>query len=261
LQTILVDTDPRGVVRLSLTRPGVLNAFDEVMIAELTSAFGRFAEDAEVRCVVLAAEGKLFCSGADIGWMQRQSRQSYQENLRDARVFAEMMRAIYECPKPVIARVHGHAFGGGVGLMAAADIVIASRNAVFAVSEAKFGILPAVIGPYLVNAVGPRHALRLAMTTARIDAADALAMGLIHETVMPEDLDFSIERVINSLLASGPGALREIKRLFHGLSGVQIDAEVRELTAATIATVRASEEAQEGFAAFLEKRSATWVPA
>jgi methylglutaconyl-CoA hydratase len=209
--------------------------------------------------VVLGAEGKLFCAGADIEWMQRQSRQSQEENLRDARAFAEMMRAIYECPKPVIACVQGHAFGGGVGLMAAADIVIASRNAAFAVSEAKFGILPSVIGPYLVNAVGPRHALRLAMTTARVSAEEGLAMGLVHEVVPLEDLAKAVEAVIGVILNGGPGAMLEIKRLFHRLAGVTIDADVRELTAATIARVRATDEAQEGFAAFLQKRAAAWV--
>lgn len=239
----------------------MLNAFDEVMIAELTEVFSRIAADPAVRCVVLAAEGKLFCAGADIGWMQRQSRQSHDENLRDARVFAEMMRAIYECPKPVIARVQGHAFGGGVGLMAAADIVIAARGAQFAVSEAKFGILPSVIGPYLLNAVGFRQALRLAMTTARVSTDEALAMGLIHESVPTEQLDAAVERVVTMLLSAGPDALREIKRLFQRLAAVAIDADIRELTAATIATVRAGEEAQEGFAAFLQKRAPTWVSA
>jgi methylglutaconyl-CoA hydratase len=236
-----------------------LNAFDEVMIAELTSAFSNFADDSAVRCVVLAAEGKLFCAGADIEWMQRQSRQSQEENLRDARAFAEMMRTIYACPKPVIACVQGHAFGGGVGLMAAADIVIASRNAAFAVSEAKFGILPSVIGPYLVNAVGPRHALRLAMTAVRVSAEEALAMGMVHGVVSAEDLAKAVETVIGQILNGGPGAMLEIKRLFHRLSGVTIDADVRELTATTIARVRATEEAQEGFAAFLQKRPAAWV--
>jgi methylglutaconyl-CoA hydratase len=256
-----LETDAQGVARLTLARPAFLNAFDEVMIAELTSAFVQIADDSAARCVVVAAQGKLFCAGADIAWMQRQARQSQEENVRDARFFADMMRAIYECPKPVIACVQGHAFGGGVGLMAAADIVIASTEALFAVSEAKFGILPSVIGPYLVNAVGPRHAMRLALTAARVNTGDALAMGLIHESATPQALDAATERAIGMLLSCGPGSLREIKRLFHRLSGVTIDADIRELTAATIARVRASDEAQEGFAAFLEKRAAAWVRA
>jgi methylglutaconyl-CoA hydratase len=261
LQALHFEIETRGVARLSLARGNVRNAFDEVMIAELTECFSRVAMDSTVRCVVLCAEGAMFCSGADIGWMQRQSRNSDAENLTDARAFAEMMRAIHGCPKPVIARVQGHAFGGGVGLMAAADIVIAAREARFAITEARFGILPAVIGPYLVKSLGARQALRLAITATRFTADEAVAWGLAHESVAIEDLDAAVERTILAVLSSGPNAIAETKMLFSQLGGDVIDAQVRELTARTIARVRANDEAREGFAAFLEKRTAAWARA
>lgn len=258
MQTIHVDQDSRGVARVTLARPTVHNAFDETMIGELKDTFLRVAADPSIRCVVLAAEGKLFCAGADIGWMQRQSQNSHDANLDDARRFAEMMRALYECPKPSIARVHGNAFGGGIGLMAACDIVIAARDARFAVSEAKFGILPAVIAPYLVQAVGARQAMRWALEAALFSADEARAMGLLHESVGPEALDAAVERCITALLGNSPAALVEIKALFRHLGG-PIDAELRESTARTISRVRSGDDAREGFAAFMEKRAARWV--
>jgi methylglutaconyl-CoA hydratase len=260
LQAVNVEIDARGVARLMLARANVRNAFDEVMIAELTECLSRFATDSTVRCVLLCAEGTMFCSGADIGWMQRQSQNSDVENLIDARRFAEMMRALYDCPKPVIARVQGRAFGGGVGLMAAADIVIAAREAQFAITEAKFGILPSVIGPYLVKSLGARQALRLAITTTRFTADEAVTLGLAHESVAIENLDAAVDRTVRAVLSSGPNAIREAKMLFHQLAGA-IDDQVRELTAGTIARVRSNDEAREGFAAFLEKRTAAWAPA
>lgn len=257
--TLNVATDERGVTRVTLSREQTLNAFDEEMIAELTAVFNAFVESDASRVVVLAAAGRAFSAGADLRWMERASQNSQGANLEDARRFARMMQAIYECPKPVVARVQGAAYGGGVGLCCACDIVFATPQARFAVSEAKFGILPSVIGPYLNNAVGKRNALRLALTAEQIDAHRALQMGLVQEVVEPDQLDAAIEKTVTQLLANGPNALGEIKRLFGNLAVAPVDDGVRELTARTIARVRATDEAREGFAAFLAKRPAAWV--
>jgi methylglutaconyl-CoA hydratase len=260
-QTLAVDTDERGVTRVTLNRPEVMNAFDEAMIGELTHAFELLAEDVATRVIVLAAAGRAFCAGADLRWMERASANSAQDNLDDARRFAHMMHAIASCPKPVIARVHGAALGGGVGLCCACDIVIAAPQAKFAVSEVKFGILPSVIGPYLNNAVGKRHALRLALTAEAIDAFRAERIGLASEVVEASELNSAVERVVTSLLGNGPLALAEVKRWFGQLHAGPVDAEVREQSAQTIARVRTGDEARAGFAAFLAKRPAPWVPA
>jgi methylglutaconyl-CoA hydratase len=247
-----------GVAQVTMSRPALSNAFDEAMIAELDAAFGQLAEDSAVRVVVLAGAGKHFSAGADLQWMQRASRASREVNLDDARRFAAMLARIDAMPKPTIARIQGAALGGGVGLACACDIAIAADDAGFAVSEARFGILPAVIGPYLVNAVGKRHARRLALTATRITAADALAIGLVHRVVPPAQLDMAVDEVGTELLAGGPEAQREIKQLFARLEVGPVTAEVRELCAQTISRVRADDEARDGFAAFLAKRPPPW---
>jgi methylglutaconyl-CoA hydratase len=248
-----------GVAQVTMSRPAVFNAFDEAMIAELDDAFAALAADDTVRVIVLAGEGKHFSAGADLQWMQRASQASLEWNLEDARRFAGMLSRIETCPKPTVARVQGAALGGGVGLACACDISIAADNASFSVSEAKFGILPAVIGPYVTNAVGKRHAKRLALTTERINASDALAMGLVQQVVAIDALDAAVDSTITQLLAGGPNAQREIKTLFGQLELGAITPEVRELTAQTISRVRGTEEAREGFAAFLDKRPAAWI--
>ena len=257
--TITLATDARGVSHVTLAKPETLNAFDETMIAELSAVFEALGDSDDTRVVVLAAEGRAFSAGADLRWMERASNNSQQENLADARRFARMMQLLQSCSKPVIARVQGAAYGGGVGLCCACDIVFAAPQARFAVSEAKFGILPSVIGPYLNNAVGKRQALRLALTAELIDAARAAEIGLVHEVVEADQLDAAIEKTIVQLLANGPAALIEIKRLFSRFAVAEVDQAVRELTAQTIARVRSTPEAREGFAAFLAKRPAAWV--
>jgi methylglutaconyl-CoA hydratase len=258
-QTLTLTTDERGVTRVTLSREATLNAFDETMIAELTEVFTALAQSEATRVIVLAAAGRAFSAGADLRWMERASKNTQEANLDDARRFARMMQAMHECPKPVLARVQGAAYGGGVGLCCACDIVFAVPQARFAVSEAKFGILPSVIGPYLNNAVGKRNALRLALTAEQIDAAVAAQIGLVQHVVELDEIDAAIERTVAQLLANGPRALGEIKQLFGRLALGPIDEAVRELTAQTIARVRATGEAREGFAAFLEKRPAPWV--
>lgn len=261
MQTLNLAVSATGVARVEMARAAVFNAFDETMIAELDEAYATLGADPAVRVIVLAGQGKAFSAGADLQWMKRASVASREANLDDARRFAAMLGRIAACPKPTIARVHGVALGGGVGLTCACDLAVAGDDASFAVSEAKFGILPSVIGPYLINAVGKRQALRLALTTRRIGAAEALALGLVQAVVPRDALDAEVQRLVAELLNNGPAALGEIKALFAQLAAGPVTPEVRELTAQTIARVRGTDEAREGFAAFLAKRPAAWVPA
>ncbi|HET9822633.1 MAG TPA: enoyl-CoA hydratase-related protein [Burkholderiaceae bacterium] len=249
-----------GVAQVTMSRPAVFNAFDEAMIGELDLAFAQLEADDGVRVIVLAGDGKHFSAGADLQWMQRASQASREWNLEDARRFAGMLARIEACPKPTVARVQGAALGGGVGLACACDIAVAADNASFSVSEAKFGILPAVIGPYVINAVGKRQARWLGLTTTRIDAAKALAIGLVQQVAPLAGLDAAVDAVVEELLAGGPNAQREIKQLFARIEPGAFTPEVRELTAQTISRVRGSDEAKEGFAAFLGKRPANWIP-
>ena len=260
MTTLELTTRRPGVAQVTMARPEVFNAFDEAMIAELDAAFEHLIDDDGVRVIVLAGAGKHFSAGADLQWMQRASTATLDWNLRDARRFAAMLARIESCPKPTVARVQGAALGGGVGLACACDIAIAAEGASFSVSEAKFGILPSVIGPYVTNAVGKRQARRLALTTERIPAAEALAMGLVQKLVPADALDAAVDTLLDALLAGGPNAQREIKTLFAQLHVGAITADVVELTAQTIARVRGSDEAREGFAAFLDKRPAAWIP-
>lgn len=256
--TLNLDRRAGGIAVLTMNRPAVFNAFDEVLIAELDAAFAELAQDAGVRAIVLAGAGKHFSAGADLQWMQRAAAASQDDNLADARRFAAMLARIAEAPKPTLARVQGAALGGGVGLVAACDMAVASDAASFAVSEARMGILPAVIGPHLVNAVGLREARRLALAASRIDAAEALRLGLVQRVVPAEGLDAAVDALLAELRACGPAAQAEIKQLYARLAPGPVTAEVRELTAQTIARVRSTPEAREGFAAFLGKRKPNW---
>ena len=257
-----LELSPRGngVTQLTMSRPEVFNAFDEAMIAELDRAFEQLSADTSVRVIVLAGQGKHFSAGADLKWMQRASLESLEWNLADARRFAAMLGRIDACPKPTLARIQGAALGGGVGLACACDIAIAADNASFAISEAKFGILPAVIGPYLTNAVGKRQSRRLALTMSRVRAAEALSLGLVQQVTGLDDLDNAVDACLQELLAGGPNAQREIKALFAQLRVGPVTDDVRELTAQTISRVRGSDEAREGFDAFLGKRPPAWIP-
>lgn len=249
-----------GVVRVTMSRPDKFNAFDETMIDELDAVFTRLGQDDAVRVIVLAADGRHFSAGADLAWMRRASEASVEWNLQDARRLAAMLQTIDRCPRPTVARVQGAALGGGVGLVCTCDIAIAADSASFAVSEAKFGILPATIGPHLINAVGKRQARRLALSATRIGADEARSIGLVHEVVPADDLDAEIDATIDELLACGPGAQREIKTYFAGLETGPVDDDLLEHSAQTISRVRASDEAREGFAAFFDKRKANWIP-
>jgi len=249
-----------GAMQITMSRADVFNAFDEAMIVELDSAFAQLIADDSVRVIVLAGSGKHFSAGADLKWMQRASQESREWNLADARRFAAMLARIDSSPKPTLARIQGAALGGGVGLACACDIAIAADNASFAISEAKFGILPAVIGPYLINAVGKRHARRLALTMTRIRAPEAQALGLVHQCCSLDELDTTVDACAQELLAGGPQSQAEIKSFFSQLEVGPVTEEVRELSAQTISRVRGTDEAREGFAAFLDKRPANWIP-
>lgn len=257
-QTIDLRVDSSGVAHLALNRPEVHNAFNETMIEELARCFHFLSASNAVRLVVLSSNGNVFCAGADLAWMRRASGNGLNANHQDAVRFADMMRAIHGCSKPVIARVNGGAFGGGVGLICACDIVVASDQAKFAVTEARFGILPAVIGPYLIESVGVREARRLALTASPVDASEAQRIGLVHFVTQSDSLDEQIDRLISELGRNGPTALQEIKSLFNDLSARRIDDEAMKVTASTIARVRSTEEAREGFAAFFDKRRPNW---
>jgi enoyl-CoA hydratase/carnithine racemase len=257
--TVIVSEPDAGIVTVRLNREAVFNAFDERMIEELTTAFEHISTRDDVRAVVLESGGSVFCAGADLQWMRRASENDQTANLQDAQRFARMMQAIRFCSKPTVARVQGHAFGGGVGLCAACDIVVASSGARFSVSEARFGILPAVIGPYLVEAVGQRQARRLALTSEQISAARAMEIGLIHQVVDVAALDEAIGAVTQNLRKNGPRALEEVKKFFDVIGEAPKGDELYEYSAKTISRVRGTDEAKEGFAAFFDKRPASWT--
>ncbi len=246
------------MARVWLARPDVRNAFDDAMIDELTGAFEDLSAAAEVRVVVLAGEGSAFCAGADIAWMRRAGGYSPDENEADAQRMARMLRTIDVCPRPVIALAHGAAIGGGVGLVAAADIAIAAEGTVFSLAEVKLGILPSVISPYVLRAIGPRAARDVFLTGERFDAAEARRIGLVHAVAPAADLEAACDRKIDALLSSAPQAVEAAKRLIEQVAGKNPE-EAMPLTVRTIAQRRASEEAREGLSAFLEKRPAPWA--
>jgi methylglutaconyl-CoA hydratase len=247
-----------SVLRVTLSRPEVRNAFDDVLIAELTTVFREAAADKMTRVVVLAGDGPVFCAGADVAWMRRAGGYSRSENEADAEKMARMLRSIDACPHPVIALVQGAAIGGGVGLLAAADIALAAEGAVFSLGEVKLGILPSVISPYVLRAVGPRIARDLFLTGDRFDAREAYRIGLIHEVVPAAELETACEKKLKSLLSSGPEAMSAAKRLIEQVISLNPEDAI-PLTSRVIAERRASEEAKEGLSAFLEKRSPSWA--
>jgi methylglutaconyl-CoA hydratase len=253
-----VERTRRGPVdTITLRRPDVHNAFNEQVIAELAAAFEAISGSRETRVVVLAGEGRSFCAGADLAWMQRAATFTEEENRRDADVLAAMLRAVAECPCPVVARVQGSAFGGGAGLTAAADIAIAGESARFAFTEVRLGIVPATIARHVIRKIGPGRALPLFLTGERIDAPRALAIGLVHRVVPDAELDTAVSETVDALLAGGREAQRRVKEVVRRIA--PDDAELDAYAAALIAQVRAGAEGREGVAAFLEKRAPRWI--
>ncbi|GAB3627727.1 enoyl-CoA hydratase [Pandoraea terrae] len=246
------------VATVTLNRPDVRNAFNETVIEELTGAFRALGARDDVRAIVLAAEGVAFCAGADLNWMKKMAGYSDAENRADAMTLATMLHTIYRCPKPVIARVQGDTYAGGVGLAAVCDIVVAVDTAHFCLSEARLGLIPATIGPYVIRALGEPTSRRYFLTAERFTAATAQRLGLVHEVVAPDALDTTVGALAAALAENSPNAVRECKRLVQDLSGRDIDAATIGDTADRIAAIRASDEGREGVRSFLEKRAPSW---
>src|SRR4051812_40591175 len=250
---------PLGLV--TLNRAERHNAFDDALIAELTEALRSMEAEESVRVVILAAAGRSFSAGADLNWMKRMASYSAEDNRRDAMGLGALMRTLAHLRKPTVARVQGPAYGGGVGLVACCDIAVASTHATFSFSEAKLGLIPAVISPYVVAAIGERAARRYFLTAERFDAAEAWRLGLVHEIANDEaQMDEKIGDIVDSLLACGPVAQTEAKALVRVVSGRPVTSELIQDTAERIAKIRSSPEGREGISAFLEKRRAAWIP-
>jgi len=247
-----------GIAQVRLSRPDVRNAFNAEVIAELQRAFEQLGADAGVRAIVLSGEGKAFCGGADINWMRGSLELSREENVADARRMSEMFRMIDRCPKPVIARVHGAALGGGAGLIAVCDVAIASEETIFGFTETKLGILPAVISPFVLAKIGQSHARALFLTGERFDAKRAAAIGLVHEVVAPSDIDLAVHRVLEEIKTASPSAIAVAKQIIPTVSAATYD-ETLHITSQAIAQQRTSAEGQEGLRAFLERRKAAWI--
>jgi len=247
-----------GIGRITLNRPEVRNAFDEALIAALANAFAELDADTSVRAVVLAGNGPAFCAGADLNWMKRMAGYGHEENVRDARALADMLAALERMAKPTIARVHGPAFAGGTGLVAACDIAVGTPEAKFSFSEAKLGLSPATISPYVMRAIGPRAASRYFLTAEVFGVEEALRIGLLSALVQAAELDAFIGQLLDHLLAGGAAAHARIKELVRDVAGRPIDDKLKAETARRIAAIRASPEGQEGIASFLEKRKPSW---
>lgn len=249
----------QGVALIWLNRPELRNAMNDVLLAELDDAVDAAIGDDGVRAIVLAGRGKAFCAGADLAWMKRGREMTPEASKKDTYALARVMRKLYESPKPSVARIHGPAYAGGMGLATCCDIAIASTDARFCLTEAKLGLIPAMISPYVIRAMGETMARRYFLTAEVIDAAEAYRIGMVHDLVPPEELDAAVNAILGHLLQGGPNALREIKLLIRDMSGRPIDDALADDTAGRIGRVRATDEAQEGIASFFEKRRPNWV--
>lgn len=244
---------------ITLTQPEVRNAFSDEVIADITHAFHAVGKRSDVRAVVLVAEGPAFCAGANLNWMRRMADYSRDENREDAGLLAEMLRVIYECPQPTIARVQGDVYAGGMGLVAACDMAVAAEGAGFCLSEVKIGLIPATISPYVIRAMGARAAHRYFLTGERFDAAEALRIGFVHRVVPAEELDNAVDGLLKHLVSAGPAAARACKRLVIDVAEREINEQLIAATVEGIADIRASAEGKEGVQAFLQKRKPAWL--
>ena len=247
------------VARVFLNRPDVRNAFNDGVIAELTQTFAALGADTTLRCIVLGGHGKAFCAGADLNWMRAMADYSWDQNRADAQALADMLWAIHSCPVPVIGRVHGDCYAGGVGLAAVCDVLVASEAANFCLSEAKLGLLPATIGPYVVKALGERASQRYFLTAERFSAVEAHRLGFVHELCAPDQIDERVQALVTALVTNGPAAVKACKQLVQDVAARPITADLRDDTARRIADIRSSAEGKEGVSAFLQKRSPNWL--
>jgi methylglutaconyl-CoA hydratase len=248
-----------AVARITLNRPDVRNAFNDEVIAEITAAFQEMAARAEVRAVVLAAIGPAFCAGADLNWMRRMADYTRDENLADAAALAEMLRVMYECPKPTIARIQGDVYAGGMGLVAACDMAVCVDTANFCLSEVRLGLIPATISPYVIRAMGARAAHRYFLTAERFDAKEAHRIGFVHEVVNANQLDAKVAELTTALVTASPNAVRSCKTLVQEVAGRDIEAPLIGRTVEGIADIRTSSEGREGVQSFLQKRKPSWL--
>jgi len=244
---------------ITLSRPEVRNAFNDDVIAELTQAFTQLGQDSQVRAIVLAAEGPAFCAGADLNWMRRMADYTHAENLADAAQLAEMLRVIYTCPKPTVARIQGDVYAGGMGLVAACDMAVSVDTANYCLSEVKLGLYPATISPYVIRAMGPRAAHRYFLTAERFDALEALRIGFVHAVVSADQLDSQVNTILQALTSASPNAVKQCKTLLHDVAGQDINATLIAHTVQGIANIRASSEGKEGVQSFLQKRKPAWL--
>jgi methylglutaconyl-CoA hydratase len=257
---VTLDIQRKGAVaRVFLNRPDVRNAFNDGVIAELTAAFRELGQDASLRAIVLGGHGKAFCAGADLSWMKAMAGYSWEQNRDDAQALADMLWTVYSCPLPVVGRIHGDCYAGGVGLASVCDVLVAAEGVHFCLSEAKLGLLPATIGPYVIKAMGEQAARRWFITAERFSAARAAASGFVHEVVGADQLDATVDEIVAALVANGPQAVKACKRLVQDLASRPIDDALRADTARRIADIRASGEGREGVRSFLEKRSPGWL--
>lgn len=246
------------VAEVWLDRPEVRNAFNSELIAGLQQAFRELVADERLRVIVLGGRGKAFCAGADLNWMRAMAGYDWEQNRADAQALADMLWTLHDCPLPVVGRVHGDCYAGGMGLAACCDVLLAAEGVQFCLSEARLGLLPATIGPYVVRAMGEQAARRYFLTAERFDASTARALGFVHECVAPAALDARLAEIVAALVANGPQAVKACKQLVKDLAGRPIDAALRAETARRIADIRASAEGREGVRSFLEKRKPAW---
>lgn len=246
------------IARVFLNRPEVRNAFNDSVITELADTFTRLGNDPGLRAIVLGGHGKAFCAGADLNWMKSMAGYGWEDNRADATRLAEMLWAVYACPLPVVGRLQGDCYAGGMGLAACCDVVIAAEGMHFCLSEARLGLLPATISPYVMRAMGEQAARRYFITAERFSAAQAREMGFVHELVAPDALDAKVDEIVALLVANGPAAVKACKRLVQDFAGREITQDLRAETARRIADIRASDEGREGVQAFLNKREPAW---
>lgn len=248
-----------GVSTVTLNRPEIRNAFNDEVIAELTAVFIELGKREEVRCIVLAAKGTAFCAGADLNWMKRMADYTRDENIADAGALAEMLRVIYTCPKPTIAKVQGDVYAGGTGLVAACDIAVSVDSAGYCLSEVKLGLIPATISPYVIRAMGARAAHRYFLTAERFDAAEAWRIGFVHELVAAGELDAKVAELAKTLVNAGPEAVKLCKKLVQDVAEHEITPSLIQKTVEGIADIRVSPEGREGVQSFLQKRKPNWI--